>query len=427
MKKFLLVCAVILFAKGSVAYSQEVNFDSLVAISYNSSPFLKTNKSKQELTDNYKELVNSYYFPVIYFKEEIISTNNPMYSFGGKLTQEKLQANDFASIDKLNNPDRNEIYKSSAGVYLPIDISNSISQKKNVVEKEKESLIFEEKWIKKELEKNLYSLYFANINLVELAIFLKSEKNFLEKIINIYDTKSDENKNRYLSYNQARIILENINEGLNVIEVEKEKILNNVKYISGIDSLVLSTALPREIIVNSDVDNFKRYDLDSMGKVVESKEMNVRLKQKAYLPSLNLFGEYSKTSDSLLKNEGKDNTVGLQFVWNFGLSINKDVSVARAEQNVAKEQYQSKLREVNTEIKNQKKELDRLKIQIESMEKKHQLFTENKKILSYQYQRGSVDLYNLLDNFVNYIQNYSDLQRVKSEYRAKLISYAINF
>jgi hypothetical protein len=108
-----------------------------------------------------------------------------------------------------------------------------ISAEKSVLTEQESAVGLERKWIGQELKKSIYTLYYANIYLTESEKFLIEEKQFLEKLIANYDAKSEENKNRYLVYNQARIIVENIKEGLNATLKEKEKILESLKYLCG--------------------------------------------------------------------------------------------------------------------------------------------------------------------------------------------------
>jgi hypothetical protein len=172
-------------------------------------------------------LANSYYFPVFDIKQKAISTTNPVNVFGMKLMKEDFKMADFQNVDKLNNPDAEGVHQTTLSLYLPIDIAGGISAQKNIIAEQGSATLFEKKWIQSEIKKNLYSLYYANIHLLQVESFLRNEKKFLGNIIKNYDTKSSENKNRFLSYNQARIILENISDGLNGVEAEKQILSTN--------------------------------------------------------------------------------------------------------------------------------------------------------------------------------------------------------
>ncbi|MBF0298271.1 MAG: TolC family protein [Oligoflexia bacterium] len=413
-----------------VANSKMLTYEQLVQEALVHSPILKPSDAKLNVMEKSVKLNNSYYFPTFEIKQKYLNTTGPVNAFGMKLTKKELMASDFQNIDKLNTPDSENIHQTTLSVYIPIDISGSISANKNVIDNQNSATEFEKKWVETEIKKNLYALYYTNLNLMKMEDFLKKERKFLEGVARAYDIKSSENKNRYLTYNQARIILENIAEGINSTKVERNKILESVRYICGVEDVELASVLPKELdITNMSAGQeatFYRYDLESMKKMMDAASASIIKEEKNYWPSLGAFAEYNITTGKF-DHYAKDRTVGIGLNWSFGMSIPASVSLAKANFVLSKTNYESKKTSVLSEVKKLKDELEQLKYAIESIEKKHKLFEENKKILDYQYKRGSVELYNMLDNFTHYLQNYSELQNKKSEYRSKLISYTLNF
>ncbi|MBF0206435.1 MAG: TolC family protein [Oligoflexia bacterium] len=411
-----------------------LNYEQLIQTALEHSPLLKAIDAKLNIMDSSTKLANSYYFPTFEIKQRYLSTTNPVNAFGLKLTKKEFKMADFQNIDKLNSPNTESTHQTTLSVYIPINISGSINASKNIINNQSSALQFEKKWIGNEIKKNLYALYYTNFNLFAMDDFLKKERKFLEKVANAYDIKSSENKNRYLSYNQARIILETINEGINSIKLERNKILESVRYLCGAENedLELAKVLPRELSwqnPNYNINNeriYSRYDLLATSKQMDAASATITKEEKNYWPNLGILGEYNITTGKF-DNYAKDRTLGVVLSWNFGMSIPSTVSLAKANYILRKTELESKKAEVLSDTKRLRDELEQLTYSITSMEKKHQFFEENKKILDYQYRRGSVDLYNMLDNFTHYLQNYSQLQTSKSTYRAKLAEYTINF
>ncbi|MBF0360625.1 MAG: TolC family protein [Oligoflexia bacterium] len=412
------------------ANSKILTYEQLVQEALIHSPILKPSDARSNIMEKSIKLNDSYYFPTFEIKQKYLATSHPVNAFGMKLTKKELMASDFQNIDKLNRPDAENIHQTTLSIYIPIDISGSIGANKKVIENQNGATELEKKWLEIEIRKNLYALYYTNFNLVQLEDFLKRERKFLEGVAKSYDIKNSENKNRYLTYNHARIILEDIADGINSTRVERNKILESVRYICGVASVELSNVLPKDYNYSrhdeKENTTLNRYDLLSMKKMMDVASTSIIKEEKKYWPSLGVFAEYNITTGKF-DHYANDGTIGVGLTWNFGLSIPASVSYFKANFMLSKTDYENKEMSVLSEIKKLKDELEQLEYKIGSMEKRHQLFEENKKILNYQYRRGSVDLYNMLDNFTHYLQNYSELQSKKSEYRSKLISYIMNF
>ncbi|OFZ47531.1 MAG: hypothetical protein A2381_10090 [Bdellovibrionales bacterium RIFOXYB1_FULL_37_110] len=421
------IIIMLVFLSASLAYAQKFTLSELITQSETHSPLLDPNKAKIDYADQANALATSYYFPVFNFTQRYTESNNPVQAFGMKLMREDFTMQDFA-LDKLNNPDKTKAHQSSFTLYVPLDVFGNIRTQKKIINHQKESVLFEGQWIKKEIKKNLTALYHAYFSLDDLQKFFISENDFLQKIVRTYDSKSKENKNRYLSYNQARILIDSLQEGIETLTNEKTKLLKEISYISGIEQLELE----RQSIQNVDIPNLSsrplaRYDLKSMHKYVEALEAEISKEKMAYFPELSAFGQYNLTRENFSDTAGKDTTIGAQLSWTFGLSTVKNVSLSRAKSLQARYEYKNKERRAETEIDLQAKELDKMHKKLRHLENRHKIFSENKNILNFQYQRGSVELYNLLDNFTYYIQNYSDLMKLGAEYQAQLATYVQNF
>lgn len=408
------------------AHAEKFTLDQLISRSDETSPLLKISQSKVSYTDAAFSLANSYYFPVFNFTQKYTESTNPVQAFGMKLMREDFTMADF-QIDKLNNPDKTKAHQSSFTIAMPIDISGTIGLQKKVIDEQRNSAQFEGLWIKKELKKNITALYHAYYSLEDLQKFFAEEKDFLAKIVKLYDSKSEDNKNRYLSYNQARIILDSLVEGGEILNKEKAKILKELAYLVGIENVELE-----KIVVESpslkdlSTKGEDRLDLVSLQKNLNSIDAEISKEKRGYLPELSIFGQYNLSSEDFGKT-GRDTTVGAQLSWTLGVSNSERVSLFQAKKAMLSNQYEDKSRRVKTDIALQVDELEKIQTSIKHMENRHQIFKENKKILSFQYGRGSVELYNLLDNFINYVQNFSDLMKLRTEYQTKLAAYAQNF
>ena len=215
MKVYLFLLCFILGVPYSLA--APLKLKQLIAAAQEKSPLLNTAKRKQDMASAAVDLATSFYFPTVGVKQTFTVSNNPINVFGAKLGQQEFKMEDF-QVDKLNNPDSRKNHQTSLYVQLPIDLSGMIRSQKKSLSEQKASVDSEMLWTGKEVTRYLYALYYVHHYMDELASFYQNEKDFLAKIIKSYDAATTENKNRYLSFNQAKIIMATLEEGLSTLE-----------------------------------------------------------------------------------------------------------------------------------------------------------------------------------------------------------------
>ncbi|MFH1283883.1 MAG: TolC family protein [bacterium] len=419
-----------IFLSANNLSAKDYTVEELVNIAWDKSPLLKEAQREKDIINTAKELTEAYHMPILSFSQSLERSNNPVKVFSYKLMQEDFKMPDF-SINSLNNPDLRNQNLSAFTLILPLYSGNQITQQSKSLKDKVEFMDYQKNWIKKIVRRNIYGLFYAYYYMDELEQFLTSEKKYLDSILDSYDAKTLNNKNRYLSYNQGRIIEESIMEGRDEITANKKAIIAQIEFISGVSDINLDMS-SKDIFMDlkwNQLDenaNVEREDIRAMEKYADSLKKEIAVSKAVYLPHLNGFANYNFSSEEF-DNYGEDYTLGLEVGWNFGLSSFKSVLLADKKESAAREKYFTLINQAKKEVKELKSDLEGLKQKLGRYENKDILFRENKKILTSQYKQGSIDLYNLLDNFAHYIQNKSELQQMKASFKMKLATYLDNF
>jgi outer membrane protein TolC len=388
------------------------------------SPLIKAVKANVDVTEQAQKLVKSYHFPVFNFTQSATSSTNPVNVFAAKLMQEDFTMNDF-DINALNNPAARMNNRSSFTLYVPLYMGGQISRKQDSLSKQYESMEYQLSWVKKIVRRNVYGIYNAILNMGLMNSFLESEEKYLDHLLSYYDAKSGDNSNRYLSYNKGRIIKESILEAKEEIKLNIKKMVIDLKFVSGIEDLSYEsidlTSLDILSDFNSDLEVSKpllREDLLSSAYYMESLKLDASSEKSKTLPTIGAFANANFSSKNF-DRFGKDYTLGVKLSWDFGLFSFRTASLSESKKESAQYEYEKNKKQIESEVSKLKEDLNLLGSKIASMEKQQTLFEENKKILTSQYRRGSIDLYNLLDNFAHYIENKGNIQKVKTEYKFK--------
>ena len=430
MKYFIAITlSVVFFAKFATA--KTYSLEEILQLSKQNSPILAYSTAKIERVSAEVKLISAAYFPILNIDETFSRSTNPVNVFAMKLNQQQFTMNDFA-IDKLNEPDSRDNYQTSINVYLPLDISGEIGLTKKSAERMKEASTHEMKWRQKEVQKNIYTLFYAYKHLGEMKIFLEKELDYLKKFIAQYDSKNKDNKNRYLSYNQARILKENVEEGIEILVIEKKNINNQMIFISGIADLIVDETAP--VSLTKELEKWKnapdkplnRDDLQAMQSQLQAADFWIKKEKRSLLPRLGIFTDYQIHSFDL--NDYANNyTVGAKLTWSFGASTPAKIALATTQKRELESMHDQTQKKVQTDHQELIADLNKIEMSINRAENKHKLYQENKEILTFQYKRGSIDLYNLLENFAMYIDNFSKLQKIKTDYQSKLIQLANDY
>lgn len=99
--------------------ARPVTLDEAVATALQQNNLLTAARMGVDKAIGMKKEANSYYFPQVDLSLAYSRTDNPVYVFMGKLTQERFSMMDFA-IDKLNTPDPLTNYQGKVSLMMPI-------------------------------------------------------------------------------------------------------------------------------------------------------------------------------------------------------------------------------------------------------------------------------------------------------------------
>lgn len=435
MKNIILLLTLFFVFCSTEIKAESLTLKQIVDTAMLRSPIIRNIDGNIAVAEEAKKLVSSYHYPVINFTQSLMRSDNPVNVFAFKLGQEQFAMSDF-DINALNNPNPRTNNQSSFTLFLPIYTGGEISRKHSSVSKQLESAEYQKAWAKKVVRRNIYTLYYAIVNMDLTLKFLDSENEYLERLLKYYDAKSGANKNRYLSYNKGRIIEESIAEAKDELLFNINKMIADMAYLSGIENLSY-----QKIDINSEdlLKDFNwknksaqesgftnhREDLLARSSYMESLKYEASSEKSKILPSIGSFVNYSINTQKF-DTYGKDYTFGVKLSWDFGLFSFRTASLVEAKKISAEYEYDRAKKEVESENLKLKEDLNILESKIIRLENKQKLFGENKKILTSQYQKGSIDLYNLLDNFAHYIQNKGELHKLITEYKNKQITYYDN-
>lgn len=406
---------------------------SLVEKSYISSPFIKQLDANIEILDAAKSMIHSYHYPELNFTQGIYNSTSPLSVFAFKLEEAQINQSDF-NPTLLNNPNDRTTNKSSLTLKIPIYTAGQLSYKEEALSMQKKSVEEQKLWVKKVLRKNIYGLYYALEYLNDFEKFLDEEAKYLQNLLNFYDAKTAVNQNRYLSYNKGKIISVSIEEAKLDVLNSKNNILEDLKYLTGLEALTIPNIdnNSEDIFNNIYWKGFKnsqklnRQDLAALESMIASHDKDLSSDKGKFIPNLGAFANYSLNTEDFSKSA--DNyTVGLVLSWDIGLSKFKGIDLAKSKKYLSELEYENKKASIDNELNKQFDNLTNLEQKIQKLENKHQIYLENKKILSSQYKKGSMDLYNLLDNFAYYIENRGTLAKVKAEYKLSLADYINNY
>ena len=381
-----------------------------------------------------RELASAAHFPALRLSQSFLGTNNPVLAFSAKLVEREFSQADF-EVSRLNHPSFQVLNQTSATLEVPLYLGGSVRAATRAAEANVAALEQERQWTRKELVRSLYSLYHAYWALSDLEAFLGYEKEYLEGIIRSYDATTPENRNRYLSYNQALITMSGIDEGLASVGLQKANTVTALVYLTG---------APVEQLAPPESDPLADYDWQATptGRMDEQLDERPDVRATAYMrdaaafeadrasaafiPSLSGFGQYDINTEKW-SHFAEDATVGVSLTWSLGVTTFRQVELARRNLVVANHVLNDKREATRSELLSLRADVARLSASLAQAEKRHALFAKNKQLMTLQYEQGSLELYDMLENFAHYLENYRELQKARAELRSALIRYADNF
>jgi outer membrane protein len=415
------------------AAAAALSLQELAAQAETSSPLLRAADERTYAAEEGTRVASAGHFPALHLSQSLLGSNNPVEAFTAKLLERDFRASDF-EIQSLNHPDFTVLNQTSASISLPLFLGGSVRAATRAAEAQRAALAEERRWIKKELIRNIYALYHSYWALSDLEAFLHGERDYLEHVVASYDAKTPENRNRFLSYNQALIILSSIDGGLAAAAQEKSKILTTLSFLTGAQVSELSPP-GRDPLDDFDWQStprdtaealLRREDLRAMEYQRDALEAEKDRSRATLIPGLVGFVQHDLNTEKWSRF-AQDTTVGATLTWSFAVASLREVDLAGRNVAVANRELDEKKAQTRNELSTLRLDLERLSEALQQAERRHRLFAQNKELMTLQYQQGSVELYNMLDNFQHYLENYRGLLQTKSELRSLLVRYADNF
>lgn len=261
---------------------------------------------------------NSIFLPQISVSHTAMATTNPMMSFGSKLNQEILTANDF-NPDLLNNPSQIEDYATRIEVKQPLINVDGLFQRK-AAKARMNAMSLQSERTKDHINLEIKKAYMQLQLAYKTVDVLEKAKAAAEENKRLADNSF---KQGYLQRADVLAVEVRVTEINNQLQYAKSNIQNASNYLS-----VLMNDTSYAIIKPADELDVKaiesesmnlsesRSDIQAMQEVSEAYKQMYKADKSTFLPNLNVFGTYELHDDQIFQGQANGYLFGAQLSWN---------------------------------------------------------------------------------------------------------------
>lgn len=404
--KFLAFLLLILFLAPILAQEEKkVTFDEAVSIALENNKLLASAKNQIEKAKGAKLEAFSYRFPKLDLSLSYSRTDNPVYVFMGKLTQEQFSMMDFA-IDHLNNPSPLTNYQGKISFALPIYTGGKIASynrasnfglkvSENKFKEAKESVI-------EGVTNAFYSALLASqaVKVYEEAVETAREHERQISLMHKEGLVLDSDLLR------MKVYLKDVEQELLSKKADYEIAKSYLSYAMGVDYQAIPDGDLTTFYqpVNSDLETLikigeaQRGELLAMENILKQAKEGVKIKRADYFPQIG-FGasyerDYTKEGDF-----GKNWMVGIEVkIPIFDAGQRKGALIQAKSDELSAESYLADLRlKTDLEIKESYLKLKASEEKIKVSESQLEQAKENQRIVSKRYEEGLANITELLD------------------------------
>lgn len=317
--KQLFYIALVMFSISSV-FSQEKLMtleDVVEAVNTNNANIKMSEQDVLMAKGDYRQ-TNSIFLPQISVSHTAMATTNPMMSFGSKLNQEILTANDFNPA-LLNDPSQIEDYATRIEIKQPLINVDGIFQRKAAKAKLNAMSLQSERtkdYINLEVNKAYMQLQLAYIT----VDVLEKAKAAAEENKRLADNSF---KQGYLQRADVLAVEVRVTEINNQLQYAKSNIQNASNYLSVLMNDTSYTIIkPADELdvksIESESMNLSesRSDIQAMQEVSEAYKQMYKADKSTFLPNLNAFGTYELHDDEIFQGQANGYLFGAQLSWN---------------------------------------------------------------------------------------------------------------
>lgn len=402
---------------------KSVTIDEAVSTALENNNLLKSAKSQIDKSKGAKTEAFSYHFPKLDLSLSYSRTDNPVYVFMGKLTQEQFSMMDFA-IDKLNNPSPLTNYQGKVSLALPIFTGGKIASynraadfgikvSENKYNEAKESVI-----------KGVTQAFYGAI-LAEQAVKVYEEAvetaKAHEKQISLMHKEGLVLDSDLL---RIRVYLKDVEQELLSRRADLEIARTYLAYAMGVDYPVKPEGdITLYIPVEKDLDSLiqigekQRGELIAMENVLNQAKEGVKIKKADYFPQVGLGASYERDYNNS-GDFGKNWMVAVEVkIPIFDAGQRKGALLSAKADEISAASYLADLRlKTDLEIKEAYLKLKSSEEKIKVSESQLEQAKENQRIVAKRYEEGLALITELLDADITVTATV--LSRTKAYYDA---------
>ena len=381
------------------ARAGELTLPQAAGLMIQNNPALAQKQIQSEMAAQQSGRSRAAYFPQLDFVQGWTRSNNPVFSFGSLLNQQRFTSNDFA-LDSLNHPDPiNDVSSRFQLGWLLFDFGRRESQVHSVASMARIAELTRDATqtgLLQELVKRYYAVSLAQQRLATAADTLQSAES--------RRTQATERVAQGLA-----VATESLSAEVYVARARQEKIdaENQVRLARAALIEILGTR-PQESAEEIDTAPLKETAFDEHGlpwwmdqmranrpelkMAAEGVKMagnQVTATRAGFLPSIQAFSAYEWHGDSL-SYTGENWTAGLELRWNLfrGFSDSKEVSAARLRQREADQRRRETENALALQLESAYYRLDSAREKLKVASAVLEQAAENRRIYADRYQTG---------------------------------------
>lgn len=260
---------------------------------------------------------NGIFLPKVSVSHTAMATTNPMMSFGSKLNQEILTANDF-NPTLLNDPSQIEDYATRIEIQQPLINVDGVFQRKAAKAK-LNAMSLQSERTKDHVNLEIKKAYMQLQLTYKTVAVLEKAKEAAEENKRLADNSF---KQGYLQRADVLAVEVRVTEINNQLQYAKSNIQNASNYLSVLmndtsytiikpaDELDVMTTASESMNLSE-----SRSDIQAMQEVSEAYKQMYKADKSTFLPNLNAFGTYELHDDQIFQGQANGYLFGAQLSW----------------------------------------------------------------------------------------------------------------
>lgn len=391
-----------IFSSAAKAQEQStpISIDSAIhtAINHNRQAAI-AKLDQQAAIANYRQ-TDAAFLPDITASYSAYTTNDPLSSFGFKLEQQVITANDFNPA-LLNHPDRTSNYNANLTVKQPLVNPDLWYARKGAklqadmyaysAERTRQYLVFQVRQACEQLQlaRDVTRVLEQALGAAQDAYRFTNDRynqgllqksDVLNAQVQVNSMESDLAK--------AKSGIANASDNLGLLMGQPAGTIYQLT-----DSLVVVQAKTSETSVP-----LQRADLAAMQKAIDASEMMLKSGRMGYLPKLNVFGNFQYNDSRVVGFGANSYFAGIQLSWNIfnGNRTRRQVEMQTIEKNKLTDQFAQQKDQAQAELNKALRDLSDANIALKEQQLAADQSKEALRILQNRYLQGLVNTTDVL-------------------------------